>query len=94
LPLRDAIDGVDVVQPLGAVLIALVHAVDTDEAWPAIGRGRLAGADGDRLCGARLGRHHALRAVALAGAQVVQVRHRDRAQARKARIAEDIALPA
>ena len=44
--------------------------------------------------GARPGCHHALRAEALAGAQVVQVHHRDRAQARKARIAENSALPA
>ncbi len=45
LPLGDAVHGVDVVQPLDAVQVALVHAVDADEAGPALGRRRLAHAD-------------------------------------------------
>jgi hypothetical protein len=49
-------------------------------------------ADGRRLVRAGLGEHHALGAIAGCLAQVVQVRHRDRAQARKARVTEQIAL--
>lgn len=39
LPLRDAVDGVDEVPALDAVKIALVHAVDADEARAALGAG-------------------------------------------------------
>ncbi len=46
LPLGEAVHGVDVVDPLGPVLIALVNAVDADVAWAPIGLWRLAHADG------------------------------------------------
>ena len=71
LPLRHAIHRVDVVQALDAVLIALVHAVDADEARATLGGGRLACADGGGLGGLGLGQHHSLGAVASAVAQVV-----------------------
>ncbi len=92
LPLRHAVHRVDVVQALGAVQIALVDAVDADEARTAIRGRRLAYADGHGLGGSGLGQHHALVPVARAVAQVVQVGYRDRAQALEARLAEDIAL--
>ncbi len=70
-----------------------MHAVDADEPRATIGRRRLAHADARRrLAAARLGQHHALLAVAGTIAQVVQVPHRDRAQASEARVGEDIAL--
>ena len=80
------------IQALGPVQVALVDAVDADEARTAVGGWRLAHADRGGLGGAGLGQHHALRAVGRAVAQVVQVAHRDRAQAFEARVAEDIAL--
>jgi hypothetical protein len=90
----DAIDGVDVVQALDAVEVALVHAIDADEARAALGRRRTAHANRRRLGPSRLAQHDALGAVAGAVAQVVQVPHRDRAEPPEARIAEDIALAA
>jgi len=94
LPLRDAVHRVDVIQPLDAVQVPLVHAVDADEAGPALGCRRLAHADLGVLAGLGLGQQDALVAVARAVAQVVQVAHRDRAQPSESLIAEDIALAA
>ena len=71
-----------------------MDAVDADEAWATLGRRGLAHADGRRLGAARLAHQHTLLAIAAACAQVVQVRHRDRAQASKARVAKDVALAA
>nr|AAR98532.1 hypothetical protein [Brachymonas petroleovorans] len=54
LPLRDAVHRVDVVQPLGAVLVALVHAVDADmkpaRPWGAGARRTLAARKGVLGC--------------------------------------------
>ena len=94
LPLGDAVNGVDVIQPLDAVPVALMDAVDANETRAALRRRGLAHADRSGLVAACLGHEHTLLAIAAAGAQVVQVRHRDRAQASKARIAKDIALAA
>src|SRR3972149_6332584 len=49
LVLGDAVHGVDVIEPLRAVLIALMHAVDADEAGAAVGGGRAALPDGDGI---------------------------------------------
>ena len=57
LPLGHAVHRVDVVQPLDAVLVTLVNAVDADEAWAALGRRGLAHADGGGLGGPRLAQH-------------------------------------
>lgn len=43
--LGDDIDGVDVVDPLGPVLIALVHGIDADVAGHALRGGNLTNAD-------------------------------------------------
>jgi hypothetical protein len=94
LPVRDAVQRVDVVQPLDAVQVALVDAVDADEAGAALGRRRLAHADLGVLGGLGLGLHHTLVAVARAVAQVVQMTHRDRAQPSESIITEDVALAA
>ena len=71
-----------------AYLVALVHAVDTDEARTSIGGRCLAYADRDGLGRPRLGQHHPLGAVGRAVAQVVQVYHRDRSRPLEARVAE------
>ncbi len=94
LPLRDAVHGVDVVQALDAVQVTLVDAVDADEAWAALGGGRLAHTDLGVLRGLRFALHHTLVAVARAVAQVVHVPHRELGQPHEARVAEDIALAA
>jgi len=70
-----------------AYLVALVHAVDTDEARTSIGGRCLAYADRD-LGRPRRGQHHPLGAVGRAVAQVVQVYHRDRSRPLEARVAE------
>ncbi len=44
-PLGQAIHGVDVIDALHPVLLALMHAVDANEARPPLGRGRPALAD-------------------------------------------------
>ena len=92
LPLSDAVHRVDVIQALGAVQIALVDAVDTDEARTPIWGWRLAHADGRGPGGPGLGQHHALGPVGRAVAQVVQVRNGDRTQTLEARVAEHITL--
>ncbi len=90
----DAVHGVDVVQALGAVEIALVHAVDADEAGTAV-RGRCpTHADGDGLGRPGLGQHHPLGPVAGTAPQVVEMRHRQRRQPCVARIAMDLVLAA
>jgi len=55
LPLGHAVHRVDVIQPLYAVLITLVDAVDADEAGSTAGRRGAAYADGDRRRGASPG---------------------------------------
>ena len=77
LPLRDAVHRVDVIQALHPVLIALVHAVDTQIPRTALGRGRFAYPDGD-LMRARLAPALAAAHVAFLLTKVVQMRHRDR----------------
>uniref|UniRef100_E6PKS1 Uncharacterized protein n=1 Tax=mine drainage metagenome TaxID=410659 RepID=E6PKS1_9ZZZZ len=94
LPLGDAVDGVDVIQTLDAVEVALMHTVDANEPWAPIGCRCPAYSDGGGTIAAGLGHHHTLLAVAVAVAQVVQVRHRDRAQALEPGIAKDIPLAA
>ena len=48
LPLRDLIHRVDVIQPLDALLISLVHRVDAQVTRPSVRIGLAALADGDR----------------------------------------------
>ena len=94
LPLGHAVHRVDVVQPLDAVVVALVHAVNADEARASIGRRCLAHTDVHAPGGPGLGEHHALRPVRRAVAQVVQVCHRDVAQPLEAGHLEHGALAA
>ena len=49
LPLGQAIHGIDVINTFHPVLVALMHAVDADEAGPPLGRGRATLADADRV---------------------------------------------
>src|SRR5579864_6683910 len=76
LPLRDRIDGVDVINALDPLPIALMHGVDPQVARPIarIGPPPLADTDRHRPGGVELG---ALAPVLAAAAEVVQVRHRD-----------------
>ncbi len=94
LPLSDAVHRVDVVQALDAVLVALVNAVDADEARAAFRSWGLAHSDGNGLGGARLGQHHALRPVRCAVAQGVQMPDGEVAQALETSVLEHIALAA
>lgn len=83
LVLRDAVHGVDVIEPLDAVLIALMNAVDTDEAGASVGCGSTALPDGDGIA-LRLSPVQAGGLIADLVAQVVQVGNR---QGRKPLIA-------
>ena len=92
LVLGDLVDGVDVIDALDLVEVALMHRVDADPARAAL-RARLA-ADADRrLRGARhvLGAEHPL--VGPRAAQVVQVAVGDPRQALVARVSEDLEGP-
>ena len=80
-PLGDAVHGVDVVQALGTIQVALMHGIDADEAGSAIGCRCPAHADGDGVCGPGLGQQHARGAVTGAAPQVVQMAHREARQA-------------
>ncbi len=88
LPLRHAIDSVDVIDAFEAIPITLVHAVDADEPRATLGCRRFAHADAV-VGGPRALAHDALFGVGGAGAQVVQVRDRDASQALEARIGID-----
>src|ERR1700730_2394389 len=46
LPLGDDVDGIDVVEPLDAVVIALMDGIDTDEPGTTFGGGRAPDANG------------------------------------------------
>src|SRR6266853_6940621 len=92
LPLGDRVDGIDVVQPGLAVVVALVHCVYPKIARPAawiwfapLGNGHLP----------RLGvlDTHALAAVNRRVAQVINVEHRDARQPLILRLAEHFMLP-
>src|SRR3546814_2129024 len=48
-PLGNAVHGVDVIDALGAILIALMHAVDSDKACPPLGSRGASYADGGAL---------------------------------------------
>lgn len=89
LPLGDAVHGVDVVHALDAVMIALVDAVDADEAGAALGLRGLPDRDGDGPAGSGRFPVAARVAVARRVAQVVQVRDRDVGQPLVAAIAVD-----
>ncbi len=79
LPLRDLIDGIDVVDAFGPRLIALMHGVDAQIARLALRIGRPPFSDG-RGGGPGLDVVEKAFAIARLLAQVVQVRHRDRGQ--------------
>ena len=82
LPLRDFIDGIDVIDALGAARrIALMHRVQAQKAGLAL-RLRLAPLADLHRRGPRLGVVQAPLAITLAMAQVVQMSHRDRGQPR------------
>ncbi len=83
--LGHAVHRVDVIDPLEAVEVALVDAVDADEARTPLGGRSAALADGHAVP-LGLGPHPALGLIAGLGAQVVQVRHRQVGQALVARI--------
>ena len=75
LELGDAVHGVDVVEPLGPVLIPLMDAVDADEAGASVGGGSAALPDGDGIA-FRLSPVQAGGLIADLVAQVVQVGNR------------------
>ena len=72
LPLRDLIDGVDVVDPLALGSIALMHSIDAQKAGLAVGRGLPPFADLDRG-GPGLFKVAQAQAIARAVAQVVEM---------------------
>jgi len=72
LELRDLVDGVDVVEALDAVAIALMDGVDAQETGPLLGAGFTALADGHRSR-LRLEHAHALACIGGGVAQVIQV---------------------
>ena len=76
LPLRDLIDGVDVIDTLGFWRVALMHRIETQIARLPAGCGLAPLADGHRR-GSRFGVVQAPLAVALAAAQVVQMGYGD-----------------
>ncbi len=79
LPLRDRVDGIDVINSLPRAAVALVHGVDPQEARPAarLGLAPLA----DRHCrGTGLGVMDTLFAIDPGAPQVVDMRGRDRGQ--------------
>src|SRR5580658_9144228 len=92
LPLRDGIHGIDVVDALGSVPVALMHGVDAQESGPALRIGSAPLGDRNRRgpCGLE---HRRLFPVVRAPAQVVQMRHRDSRQRPKLLFAELLVLP-
>jgi hypothetical protein len=81
LPLRDLIDGVDVIDPFSLGTVALVHRIEAQIAGPSAGFGLAPLTDGHRR-GPRFGVVQAPLAVALAAAQVVQMSYGDGCQPR------------
>ena len=79
LPLRDRIDGVDVIETLAGLGVALMHRVDAQIAGPAAWVGPSALADRHRT-GTGLGDVQMVPAVARGAPQIVDVGGRDRGQ--------------
>ena len=88
LKLRNTVHRVDVVEPLHAVLVALMHAVDTDEAGATFRCGRTAHANRHAMA-AGFGPVSPPGLIALCPAQVVQVRHRNPCKACIAGVLEE-----
>lgn len=86
-PLGDDVDGVDMVDTLHPILIALMHGIDADIAGYSLRGWRFANANGERRC-SRAFADQALLAIQIAGAQVVPMRDRDLRQTNKAQITE------
>ena len=72
LPLRHGVDGIDVVHARFAIVIALVHSIDAQIAWLALGIGLASLANGN-LPALRILYAHSLLAVHRALAQVVNL---------------------
>src|SRR5205823_10507015 len=89
LELGEAVHGVNVVEPLGAILIALVDAVDANEAGAPIRGGSTAFANGYGVAPG-LGPVQAGGLVAGLAAQVVQVRYREAREPLVAGIAKEL----
>lgn len=87
LHLGDFIDGIDVIQPLDAVLVALMYGIDAQEAGSAIGSGYSSDSD---FCWSRSG-FLEVSSFALVGirvSQVIEVAVGDCSQSRVSGIAE------
>ena len=87
LPLRDLIDGIDVIDPFALGAVALMHRIQAQIAGPSARRGLAPLADGHGG-GPRFGVVQAPLAVALALAQVVKMGHGDGGQPRVLRLVE------
>ena len=79
LPLRDRVDGVDVIQPLAGFGVALVHGVDPQVTGPTARIGLAPLADAHRR-GASFGVVHVVFAIGAGAPQVVDVGGRDGGQ--------------
>src|SRR6476620_4638719 len=92
LPLRDLIDGIDVVHALAALLVALMDGIDAQEPRLSLRIGSAPFADGD-LRWPRLGVVQPLLAVLGPLAQVVQMGHGNGSQTLVLALAVDLIFP-
>src|ERR1700674_2274919 len=92
LPLGNDVDGIDMVEPLDAVVVALMDSIDADEPGTTLGCGRAPGAN---TAGSSLGLAvmDAALLVERVGAQVVQMRDRNGGQSLIASLTKEMNSP-